>query len=349
MPESGARMTQPISLSVLDQSIACAGQGHDEAIRQTLRTALWCERLGYRRFWVSEHHNHPSIVGSAPEILVAAIAARTSSIRVGTAGVMLPHYSPYKVAEQFRVLEALAPGRIDLGVGRAPGSDGLTAYALNPDAATRADRFPEQVRDLMQWVSGGELPAGHPFARVRATPDVPGRPEIWMLGSSDFGARLAGHLGLPYSFAHFITDGRGTEAVLELYRRSFRPGPLLALPHAGICVWALAADTEEEARHLFRTRERWRIERDRGNLMPMLPPDAAGDMELTPAEEAALARLRQNALVGTGTQVAARIRDLAARAGASEVAVLTWAFDPEARRRSYALLAHEFGLVARAA
>ncbi|MCW5752189.1 MAG: LLM class flavin-dependent oxidoreductase [Alphaproteobacteria bacterium] len=338
-----------MSLSVLDQSIACAGQGQDEAIRQTLRMAEWCERLGYRRFWVSEHHNHPSIVGSAPEILVAAIAARTRSIRVGTAGVMLPHYSPYKVAEQFRVLEALAPGRIDLGLGRAPGSDQLTAYALNPDAATRADRFPEQVRDLMQWVSGGEMPEGHPFSRVRATPGGPGQPEIWMLGSSDFGARLAGHFGLPYSFAHFITDGRGCESVLELYRRSFRPGLRLAEPHAGLCVWALAADTEAEARHLFRTRERWRIERDRGNLTAMLPPEAAVNTDLTPAEEAALERLRATALVGTGAQVAARIRELAARTGAAEIAILTWTFDAQARRRSYELLAREFGLLARAA
>src|SRR5271166_6181793 len=156
--------------SVLDQSPASAGSTQDAAIRESLLLASRCDALGYHRFWVSEHHNSASIVGTAPEILIAAIAATTRRIRVGSAGVMLPHYAALKVAEQFRVLEALAPGRIDLGVGRAPGSDALTAFALNPNAAQAAEYFPAQVRDVMAWVSGGELPANHPFHDVKAQP-----------------------------------------------------------------------------------------------------------------------------------------------------------------------------------
>src|SRR6267142_4371159 len=168
-------------LSVLDQSTASKDRTQDTAIRETLELARHCDALGYHRYWVSEHHNSGSIVGTAPEILMAAIAATTSRIRVGSAGVMLPHYSALKVAEQFRVLDAIAPGRIDLGLGRAPGSDGRTAYALNPQADTAADQFPADVRDLVAWVTGAALPEGHPFAAVRAYPAGDTAPEIWML------------------------------------------------------------------------------------------------------------------------------------------------------------------------
>src|SRR4249920_1606510 len=174
-------------LSVLDQSTASKGRTQDTAIRETLELARHCDALGYHRYWVSEHHNSGSIVGTAPEILISAIAATTTRIRVGSAGVMLPHYSSLKVAEQFRVLEAIAPGRIDLGLGRAPGSDGRTAFALNPLADERPAHFPADVRDLIAWVSGSPLPDGHPFAAVRAYPAGDTSPEIWMLGSSDYG------------------------------------------------------------------------------------------------------------------------------------------------------------------
>ncbi|MEO8509482.1 MAG: MsnO8 family LLM class oxidoreductase, partial [Betaproteobacteria bacterium] len=179
-------------LSVLDQSTAAQGRGQDEAIRETLAFARHCDALGYHRYWVSEHHNSDSIVGTAPEVLMAAIAATTSRIRVGSAGVMLPHYSALKVAEQFRVLEAIAPGRIDLGVGRAPGSDRLTAFALNPHA-NAADEFPQQVRDLSAWLAGTPLADGHPFRAIKAHPTGPTQPEMWILGSSDYGAQLAAH------------------------------------------------------------------------------------------------------------------------------------------------------------
>ena len=218
-----------LRLSVLDQSVAVAGRGQDEAIRQTLALAQHAENLGYDRFWVSEHHSHPSIVGTAPEVLMGAIAARTQRIRIGSAGVMLPHYAPLKVAEQFRVLDALAPGRIDLGVGRAPGSDGRTAQLLNADRHA-SDNFPQQVMELQAWVTGQPLPAGHPGHNVFAYPAADTSPDVWMLGSSDYGAQLAAHLGLPYAFAWFITDGHGAEHALRLYRETFRPSERLAKP-----------------------------------------------------------------------------------------------------------------------
>jgi len=186
-----------LRLSVLDQSIATVGRDHGSAIRRTIALAQHCEALGYARFWVSEHHNSGTIVGTAPEILIAAIAATTRTIRVGSAGVMLPHYSPLKVAEQFRVLDAIAPGRIDLGLGRAPGSDGLTAYALHPMANERAERFPSDVHDLMDWLAGAPLRQGHPFSAVRAYPQGETMPEVWILGSSNYGAQVAAHFGLP--------------------------------------------------------------------------------------------------------------------------------------------------------
>src|ERR1043166_8389952 len=185
------RQNDRLKLSVLAQSVAVQGRCEDAAIRDTLDLAVQCEGLGYHRFWLSEHHGLPTIVGSAPEILRAATAAGTSRMRIGSAGVMLPHYAPLKVAEQFRVLEALAPGRIDLGLGRAPGSDGLTAYALNPYPENVLDQFPRQVQELHHWVSGKPLPEGHPFGNVIAQPTGPTAPQMWILGSSEYGAQLA--------------------------------------------------------------------------------------------------------------------------------------------------------------
>ena len=330
-----------LRLSVLDQSVACVGRPQDESIRNTVSLAEHCERLGYDRFWVSEHHSLPTIVGTAPEVLMAAVAVRTSRIRIGSAGVMLPHYSPFKVAEQFRVLDALAPGRIDLGVGRAPGSDHRTAMLLNPDPRS-SERFPQQVRELHAWVSGEEMPEGHTGRGIQAFPRGATAPQLWMLGSSGYGAQLAGHFGMPYSFAHFITDGEGCAEALELYRHMFKPG-LIEKPQANVCVWALAADTEEEAWRLFASRERTRIDRQKGRFSPLLPPGEAV-RAYDAGEEAYRQELRRKVMVGTGPQVAQRLRALAAELQVEELVVITWTWDPLAQRRSYELLAQEFGL-----
>jgi luciferase family oxidoreductase group 1 len=333
-----------LRLSVLDQSVAKAGLPHGQSIRDTLALAEHCEALGYARFWLSEHHNHPTIVGTAPEILMAAIAARTARIRIGSAGIMLPHYAPFKVAEQFRVLDALAPGRIDLGLGRAPGSDGRTAFAHNPQANERPARFPADVRDLMAWVSGQPLAEGNPFREVQAFPLGETVPETWILGSSDYGAQVAAHFGLPYCFAWFFSDGQGAAQAIDLYKQLYKPSARHPLPHAGLCVWALAADTEEEAKFHFSSRARNRLLRDRGHLMPIMPPEQALAFDDPPRDQARMEQLRRDGYVGTPDQVATRIRALAAELDVQEVAVVTWTYDEAVRRKSYALLAREFGL-----
>ncbi len=330
-----------LKLSVLDQSVACVGRPHDESIRHSVALAERCEALGYERFWVSEHHNIPAIVGSAPEVLMAAVAARTTRIRIGSAGVMLPHYAPYKVAEQFRVLDALAPGRIDLGVGRAPGGDLRTARLLNPHASA-GDDFPRQVQELLAWIDGRGMPPGHPAHGVQALPLTASVPAAWMLGSSAYGAQLAAHLGLPYAFAWFITDGEGCEEALDLYRSTFRPG-VIDKPRATVCVWALAAQTEEEAWFLFRSRERARIDRLTGRFGPLLPPQEAL-REYTPAERVQAQDLRRRSLVGSAQQVKERLAALAQDLGLDELVVITWTWDPAAQQRSYELLAQAFAL-----
>ncbi len=332
-----------MKLSVLDQSTAAKGRSQDVAIRESLALARHCDALGYHRYWVSEHHNSDSIVGTAPEVLMAAIAATTQRIRVGSAGVMLPHYSALKVAEQFRVLEAIAPGRIDLGVGRAPGSDRLTAVALNP-RSNAADLFPQQVSELLAWVSGTPLPEGHPFRAIKAHPQGPTRPELWILGSSDYGAQLAAHFGLPYAFAYFFTDGRGVEEALQLYRRNYRPSEWHPVPQATVCVWALVADTEAEARRLLMTREFWRVGFERGIRSALVTPEEAAAYPYDDAERATIDALRRKALVGTAEQVAARLSELARRLDLDELVIVTWTHDPTPRLRSYELLAEAFRL-----
>jgi len=334
-----------MKLSVLDQSPASQGKSQHLAIRESIELAQHCDRLGYHRYWVSEHHNSDSIVGSAPEILMAAVAATTTRIRIGSAGVMLPHYSALKVAEQFRVLEGIAPGRIDLGVGRGPGSDRQTAFALNPHQ-NAAEEFPQQVLDLQAWVSCLPLEPGHGFRDIKAHPQGPTSPQLWILGSSDYGAQLAAYLGLPYAYAYFFTEGRGTEQALELYRTLYRPSERYPVPQATICVWALAAETEDEARRLLKTREHWRIGFEKGLRTPLVAPEDADAAYASygAAERATIASLREKAIAGTAEQVAARLRELAVKFALDEIVINTWTHEPLARHRSYALIADQFGI-----
>ena len=331
-----------LRLSVLDQSPVARGIGEDVAIRQTIEMALHCEALGYSRFWVSEHHGSQTIVGSAPEILVAAMAARTTRIRVGTAGVLLPHYSPLKVAETFRVLEAIAPGRVDLGLGRAPGTEGRMAYALNPHGDEAVERFPANVRDIVAWTSGAPLAEGHPFAQIRVAPNTPGAPEVWVLGSSDYGAQVAAFLGLPFCHAAFINE-RGAGDAIALHRKLYKPSERWPTPVATACVFALAAGTNEEARHVFATRARSRLNRDLGIRLPLLPPDEAL-ADISPAEQARVDMIMADAIFGDGPTCAAKLRALAARWGVEELVVLTHAYRLEDRKTSFEILAREFEL-----
>ena len=343
-PEALYIIRAMLKLSVLDQSTAAHGHAQDQAIRDTVALAQLCEELGYARFWVSEHHNHPTIVGTAPEIVMAAIAQVTKRIRIGSAGVMLPHYAPLKVAEQFRVLDALAPGRIDLGLGRAPGSDGKTALALNPNGMEDAEHFPANVRDLIAWVSGAELIDGHPFASLKVLPMAETVPEVWMLGTSDYGASVAAHFGLPYSFAHFITDGGGVARALDIYRANYQPSERHPKPRANLCVWALAAETDAEAERLFWPRAYWKLMRGRGGLRALISPDEAAAHPYSDSDLRFIAELRANALIGSAARVGDMLRQLAEREKLDEIVILTWAHDQADRRRSFELLAREFGL-----
>ncbi|MBU6449348.1 MAG: LLM class flavin-dependent oxidoreductase [Rhodospirillales bacterium] len=335
-----------MKLSVLDQSPIRANASPDTSIRESIALAKACEGFGYHRYWLSEHHSSGSVAGSAPEVLAAAIAATTSRIRVGAAGIMLPHYSALKVAEAFRVLEAIAPGRIDLGLGRAPGSDGRTALALSPNARTAADMFPTQVRDVMAWVSGEPLPVDHPFRTIIAEPRGPHAPEIWILGSSNYGAQLAAWFGLPYAFAYFFSDGAGAAEALHMYQTQFKqPEPAEARPLSAVTVFALAADTEEEARHWAKSRGAFTGMRNRGTYIPLPSPGEADHFDFSEDEKQQIAISQRRSFIGTAAQVAERLRELAQELRLDEIAVTTAVYDPAARIRSYELLAREFRMI----
>ena len=333
-----------MKISVLDQSTAAQGRPEAVAIAETLALARRCDALGYHRYWVSEHHNSDSIVGTAPEILIAAIAATTAHIRVGSAGVMLPHYAALKVAEQFRVLEAIAPGRIDLGVGRAPGSDRLTAFALNPDAMSAADRFPQQVIELaamaQRRAAGGRssvcAPDGSPARTDCAGSLDPRQLGLWRATGCAF--RTALRLRV---FLQRRTRCRASARTLSAQLPAERAPPQ---PQATICIWALAADSDEEARRLATTREYWRVGFEKGLRTALVSPDHAMAHPYDATGFDVIERMRRKAFVGTAHVLAGRLRDEAARLGLDELVIVTWTFDPAARVRSYELLADAFAL-----
>jgi luciferase family oxidoreductase group 1 len=331
-----------LTLGVLDQSPIPSGSTAAQALADTLALARVTEGLGYQRYWVAEHHGSESFAGSSPEILIGRIASVTERIRVGSAGVMLMHYSPLKVAENFKVLQALFPGRIDLGIGRAPGSDGLTAAALAYGSQVGIEYFPAKLGDLQAFLI--DAPAyTEAFANVRATPPVPQPPDLWMLGSSVDGARLAAHFGLPFAYAHFISPD-ALEQACAAYRRHFRPSATLAEPRICLGVFALCADTRVAAEQLARCRDVWRLRVERGEFGPFPSVAEAAAHVLTPAEQARIDQRRQHQLLGTGDEVAGQLRALAARVDASELSIVSITHDFGARVRCYELLAAAFAL-----
>lgn len=338
-------------LSVLDQSGTTAGRSPDVAIRESLKLAIACEKLGYARYWVSEHHNNDAVAGSAPEVLLGALAAVTTTMRIGSAGIMLPHYAPLKVAEQFRVLEALAPGRIDLGLGRGPGADRHTSYALKPGGmdnpramAGGADSFVGDVTDVVAWSNGEALPDGHPFAGIRAQPLGPTAPQPWILGSTPFTAGLAAHMGLPYCFAHFFHGGEGCTDVLRTYRDNFKPSAHCASPLVSLCVWAVAATTAAEAEDLFLPYALWRLDRDRLRHTPFPGPSEVATRMLSAEDGERIAALRQATIFGTPETVVRRLDELSKTFAADEIVIVTMTHDPDARLKSCKLIAEEAGL-----
>src|SRR3989442_10430256 len=327
-------------LSVLDQSPVRSGATPADAIRETLALARRCDELGYTRYWLAEHHSTPALAGSAPEVLIGQVAAVTSGIRVGSGGVMLQHYSALKVAEAFRVLETLYPGRIDLGIGRAPGSDQLTARALGGSGAP--EFFPQQVQDLLAFVHG-ELPPEHPYAKVVAMPTGPTAPEVWLLGSSDQSAAIAAHFGAAFSFAHFI-NADGGALITRAYRRQFRPSEWSPAPRSSAAVFVVCADTEAEAQRLAKSRELFivRLYTGRPDRYPSVAE--AESYPYTGRELAILRHARGRTVAGPPQQVRTRLEALAADYEADELVIVSITHDPKARRRSYELLAQVFEL-----
>jgi luciferase family oxidoreductase group 1 len=326
---------------VLDQSPISEGSSGAQALANTLDLARAAERLGYHRYWVAEHHGGPMLAGPSPEVLVAAIAAATERIRVGSGGVMLPHYSPLKVAETFSVLAGLFGGRIDLGLGRAAGTDPLTTFALQRDRRQASpDDFPQQLAELLGYLDGS-LPADHPFARLAATlPGLPQRPEPWLLGSSPQSAIWAAELGLPYAFADFINP-RGAE-IAALYRERFAEAEHAERrPRTAVAVWVICAEDDEQARLLAASGRMTFTLLRRGQLIAVPPPEKAQRF-LASDDRAGGPRSERRALVGSPASVRAQLEDLVASYGAEEAIIVTITYAHEARVRSYELLAAAF-------
>ncbi len=334
-------------LSVLDQSPIRAGGTAAQAIAETVELARACERLGYHRYWVAEHHSSEGLAGAAPEILVGRLAGATTRMRIGTGGVMLSHYSALKVAEQFRMLETLYPGRIDLGIGRAPGSDYVTARALaHGPGALGIEEFPRQIQDLLAYLRDA-IPDGHPFAGVSAQPRGATAPELWLLGSSDQSAAYAAYFGCAFSFAHFITDRFGPE-IMAAYRKQFRPSIWYDKPEASIGVAAICAESEAEADRLALSRDLSRLRMDQGLRGPVPSVEEAEAYDYSREERLRIAFNRQRQVIGDPAQCKEKLLALGAVYGIDEFVIVTITYDFAARLKSYELLAREFGLTPRA-
>jgi luciferase family oxidoreductase group 1 len=332
-----------LRLSVLDLSPVPAGSTAAEALRNTLDLARLAEALGYTRYWLAEHHNAAGLASSAPEVLIGHVADATSCVRVGSGGVMLPNHAPLKVAETFRVLEALHPGRIDLALGRAPGTDSLTALALRRSReALTADDFPEQLAELLAFLDD-DFPEDHPFRRITAIPEGVATPPIWLLGSSDYSARLAAAVGLGFAFAHHIHPEPAVDA-LCLYRSRFRPSARTPEPRAILATAAVCAESDARADELARSFDLAWLRIRQGRRAPYPSVAEATAYPYTPEERAFVRANRERLLVGSPATLGERLSRLAAAAQVDEVMVLTMVHDHAARRRSYELLAEAFGL-----
>ena len=346
-----------VPLSILDLSPVAAGSSGAASLRNSLDLARLADGLGFTRYWVAEHHNLPSIASSAPDIMIGQIAATTEHMRVGSGGVMLPNHAPLMVAERFKVLEALFPGRIDLGLGRAPGTDPVTSYALRRrQDAGGDDDFLQRFQELILFESNA-FPEGHPFRSVRAMPQDVALPPIWLLGSSGYSAQLAAMVGAGYSFAHHFADHDPVAAMLS-YREQFKPLPRWRAkraanaasierarqPYAILACAAVCADSDAEAERLAATIDLNFVRRRRGEYLPLASPEEAAAYPYSPAERGLIARNRARLFVGSKTTVLERLQPMITATKADEVMVTTMIYDHGARRRSYQLLAEAFGL-----
>jgi luciferase family oxidoreductase group 1 len=337
------RRQTSLRLSILDQAPIASGGSGGQALRQIVDLARLAEAAGFHRYWIAEHHATPGLASASPEVLISAVGMATHSIRLGTGGVMLPHYSPFKVAETFSMLSGLFPERIDLGVGRAPGSDGRTAYALQRDRRDRApDDFPQALAELLAYLDD-TMPKDHPFALLGKT--LPGRPETpqpWLLGTSPDSATWAAELGLPYCVADFINPQGAPLA--DQYRRAFRPNPhrSLSQPTVMAAVWSICADTAAEAERLASSSRMLFRLLHRGQLIAVPSPDEA--IRFLENDGAGGSSRSRRVVLGTAATVRAELEAIAEDYGAEEIMVVNILHDHTARRRSYALLAEAFAL-----
>jgi luciferase family oxidoreductase group 1 len=329
-----------LRLSILDQSPIVSGHTPAQAVQETIRLVKAAEGLGYHRYWLAEHHAIAALADPCPEILLTRIAAETSTIRVGTGGILLPYYSPLKVAEQFRMLEALYPGRMDLGIGRAPGGDRMTALAMGEGRYPGAEHFPEQLQFLVAYLDDA-LPPDHPFAAVKAMPAGPTAPEVWLLGSSDYSGALAARLGLKFAFAHFISADGG-DAVMREYRRAYRPSPRGPAPHSLLCVFVICADTAGEAERLAASIDLRRLNMDHGVNAPVPTLEEAARYPYTEADRRRIAHHRRRVVLGAPQDVRDRLLEMRGEFEADELMIITITGDYGSRMKSYELLAGAF-------
>lgn len=342
-------------LSVLDLSPVASGSTSRDALRNTLDLAKLADALGYTRYWLAEHHNTPLIASSTPEVMIGHVASLTKRIRVGSGGVMLPNHAPLHVAEAFRVLEALHPGRIDLGLGRAPGTDTLTALALRRSReALGAEDFPQRLEELLAFlgftvpqnngVRDGIFAEGHPLQQIRAMPDDVEAPDVWLLGSSDFSSQLAAQLGLGFAFAHHINPLPAVRALRE-YQDNFRPSARFTQPNAALAVSVVCAETDEKAELLARPLELTLLRFRQGRSAHFPSVEEATNYPYTLDDLQIIRYNRQRAFIGSPKTIRAKVGELAEQAGVQEIMITTMMHDHDDRRRSYELLAEAFEIV----
>jgi luciferase family oxidoreductase group 1 len=331
-------MTAPnrVPLSVLDLATVSEGHSSADALRGTIETARAADQLGYSRFWVAEHHNMPAVASTSPPVLIGAVAAHTRDIRVGSGGVMLPNHMPFVVAEQFALLEALYPGRVDLGIGRAPGTDQATAAALRGVSPyLTVEKFPDHLKTLLGLLGDERVPVD----RLRATPAAESFPDVWILGSSTYGAQIAAALGLPFCFAYHFAMSSDVDGALRLYRDGFQPSARYPQPWVMVSASVLAASTTEEAQFLAGPSRIMALSLRTGHLGPIVSPETAAQRELSDLDRAVLESLPGTQYAGTADEVVAALDTLVDRTGADELMLAGAVHDPATRVDSLARIA----------
>ncbi|WP_029329023.1 LLM class flavin-dependent oxidoreductase [Lentibacillus jeotgali] len=331
-----------MKLSVLDQSPISRGSDPETALNNTLKLAKITEDLGYTRYWVAEHHNTNGLASVAPEILIARIASYTEKIRVGSGGVLLPQYSPYKVAENFKMLEAMFPDRIDLGIGRSPGGSQDTRMALTDGINKSMRAFPRQLQDLQGFLHNS-LPKDHPYRLVKAAPRTKKAPPMWVLGLSERGAANAAEIGAGFMFGHFISPDKG-QAAMEAYREQFQPSPDFDHPVNAVCIFVVCADTEEDAEELAISQDKWLLNVGKGSDIKVPSIEEVKKRTYRQEELDIIRKNRRRAVIGTPDQVKQELERLSDYYQTDEFMIITNIYDLDAKVHSYRLLAEAFGL-----